>query len=124
MEQFSEQKTVLEAELEIVTNELRSIATHNEMTDDWIAVPEEGTVGNADENVASDAVEEWDTRRAVMAQLEIRYKNLKRALQKIEDGTYGTCEICGDPIEPERLAANPAARTNIAHKDEEHQLPV
>ncbi len=33
------------------------------------------------------------------------------ALARIADGTYGTCEICGQPIEAERLAAMPEART-------------
>jgi len=35
------------------------------------------------------------------------------ALRKIEDGTYGTCEVCGKPISPERLAAIPWARLCI-----------
>lgn len=32
------------------------------------------------------------------------------ALQRIEDGTYGVCEICGKPIGAERLTAIPWAR--------------
>lgn len=35
------------------------------------------------------------------------------ALQRIEAGTYGTCEVCGKPIGPERLAALPWARLCI-----------
>ncbi len=35
------------------------------------------------------------------------------ALRKIEDGTYGTCEVCGQPIAPGRLAAIPWARLCI-----------
>jgi RNA polymerase-binding protein DksA len=35
------------------------------------------------------------------------------ALQRIEDGTYGTCEICGKPIGADRLAAIPWARLCI-----------
>jgi YteA family regulatory protein len=31
------------------------------------------------------------------------------ALQRIEDGTYGTCTNCGKPIPPERLEARPYA---------------
>ena len=31
------------------------------------------------------------------------------ALRRIEDGSYGTCEICGRPIAPERLEAIPWA---------------
>jgi RNA polymerase-binding transcription factor DksA len=35
------------------------------------------------------------------------------ALQRIERGTYGVDEDTGDPIDPERLDAIPAARTNV-----------
>jgi RNA polymerase-binding transcription factor DksA len=35
------------------------------------------------------------------------------ALQRIEDGTYGSCEVCGKPIGAERLAAIPWARLCI-----------
>jgi RNA polymerase-binding transcription factor DksA len=38
---------------------------------------------------------------------------IKDALRKIEDGSYGTCEVCGRPIAPERLAAIPWARLCI-----------
>ncbi|HEV7684443.1 MAG TPA: SpoIIE family protein phosphatase [Pyrinomonadaceae bacterium] len=32
------------------------------------------------------------------------------ALHRMEIGTYGLCEVCHDPVEPERLIANPLAR--------------
>ena len=32
------------------------------------------------------------------------------ALKRMDDGTYGMCEICLDPIETERLIADPLAR--------------
>jgi DnaK suppressor protein len=35
------------------------------------------------------------------------------ALRRIELGTYGIDEETGDPIDPERLDAVPAARTNV-----------
>jgi RNA polymerase-binding transcription factor DksA len=35
------------------------------------------------------------------------------ALRKIDDGTYGTCEVCGKPIAAERLDAIPWARLCI-----------
>jgi DnaK suppressor protein len=34
---------------------------------------------------------------------------IDRALAKIDDGTYGTCERCGKPIGEERLRARPWA---------------
>jgi DnaK suppressor protein len=117
-------KARLEAELANVTAQLETIATHHPNTDDWVAIPAVGSVGNADENVAADAAEEWEKRRALMPQLETRYRNIQRALGKFTTGTYGTCELSGEPIEPERLDANPAARTNIANRDRENELPL
>lgn len=119
-----ELKSRLETELNTVVSELESIAALNKETDDWVATPEAGAVGNPDPNDAADVVEEWNERRAMMAQLEIRYRNINRALKKFEDGTYGKCEISGEPIEDERLAANPAARTNMANIDREKELPI
>jgi RNA polymerase-binding protein DksA len=43
-------------------------------------------------------------------------KNLEEidyALEKIEKGTYGICEICGKPINKKRLEALPFARYDI-----------
>jgi DnaK suppressor protein len=36
-----------------------------------------------------------------------------KALRKIDDGTYGICEICGDPIPKERLEALPFAELDV-----------
>ena len=34
---------------------------------------------------------------------------IERALERIDDGTYGLCERCGEPIAAERLEALPYA---------------
>jgi DnaK suppressor protein len=36
--------------------------------------------------------------------------NIEAALAKITSGTYGTCESCGNMIDTDRLAIEPAAR--------------
>lgn len=35
------------------------------------------------------------------------------ALARIAAGTYGYCELCGQPVAPDRLLARPTARTCI-----------
>jgi RNA polymerase-binding protein DksA len=40
--------------------------------------------------------------------------DLDRALRQLDEGGYGTCERCGRPIAPERLAARPTASTCIS----------
>jgi RNA polymerase-binding transcription factor DksA len=115
---------MLTRELSAITGELASIATHNDVTGDWEAIPEHHEGGEADENVGADVVESWNERHATVAALEVRFRNVKRALEKIDGGTYGICEISGEPIEADRLAANPAARTCKTHMHEELQLPL
>lgn len=40
---------------------------------------------------------------------------VEAALAKLEDGSYGSCEECGEPIAAARLEAMPAARYCITH---------
>jgi RNA polymerase-binding protein DksA len=40
---------------------------------------------------------------------EDRIYEIDQALKRIEDGSYGTCDRCGRPINPERLEAKPWA---------------
>jgi DnaK suppressor protein len=47
--------------------------------------------------------------------LRSNLRDVDRALAKIEAGTYGTCERCGQPIAPERLEALPWAVLCIKH---------
>jgi sigma-B regulation protein RsbU (phosphoserine phosphatase) len=37
------------------------------------------------------------------------------ALARMDAGTYGICEMCDEPIEPERLMADPLARICLSH---------
>lgn len=41
---------------------------------------------------------------------------IKEALQRIEDGTYGICEACGEPIGEKRLLARPVTTLCIECK--------
>lgn len=117
-------KSALEAKLTTITNELSAVAAHNPETDDWEALPVGTESAEPDENDEADVVEEWNERRATVSVLETDYRNLTRALAKIAGGTYGVCEISGEPIEEARLNANPAARTCIAHREEEGGLSL
>jgi RNA polymerase-binding transcription factor DksA len=52
---------------------------------------------------------------SLLEQLEAEIEDLDAALRKVEEGTYGICEICGREIGAERLEAMPGARTCIEH---------
>jgi RNA polymerase-binding protein DksA len=53
---------------------------------------------------------EHDFSLSRMASEEDEIYYIDEALQKIHAGTYGPCEECGKPINPERLEALPHAR--------------
>lgn len=120
-EQYKTILTDLKTEL---INQLSTIAIFNEKTEDWEVKMDDVVELESDDNDVADFGEEADERIATLAELETRYRNVVRALEKIEAGTFGICEISGNKIEEERLNANPAARTCIAHKEEEYDLPL
>jgi RNA polymerase-binding transcription factor DksA len=116
-------KIKLEVMLAELSEELKSIGIHDPTNPkNWIAVPTGVDANEPDVDMVADVVEDWDERAAIVATLETRYNNLTRALGKIESGTYGVCEVCGNPIEVARLDANPAARTDMAHLDDDGTL--
>lgn len=47
--------------------------------------------------------------RALLTTLEKKLQSVETALRAIEKGRYGTCERCGNQIDPARLAAKPDA---------------
>ena len=51
-------------------------------------------------------------------------KKISQALERIEDGTYGMCEICGEDISLRRLEAWPVITKCIKCKQEEERMEV
>ena len=47
---------------------------------------------------------------AVLTQIESDLAAVDRALTALDDDSYGRCDACGEPIEAERLQANPVGR--------------
>ncbi len=48
-------------------------------------------------------------------QLTALLQEVDAALERFESGTYGICEVCHDPVEADRLIANPLERFCIDH---------
>ena len=44
----------------------------------------------------------------VIVAVDLLADQVERALARLDDGTYGTCEVCGGAIEEVRLADSPA----------------
>lgn len=113
-------KGLLETELKKLEEELKSVGRINPSNPaDWEPTQGETNVDPSDRNEVGDAFEQYEERSAILKELEIRFNLVKDALARIEGGTYGVCEVGGEPIEVDRLDANPAARTCKAHMNEE-----
>ena len=50
---------------------------------------------------------------ALVRQARHQLAEIEVAERRVADGTYGTCETCGDPIGEARLEARPTARVCI-----------
>lgn len=86
-----------------------------------------GMSGSSDENFPDPtdrASHETDTN--FLLRVKDRERRLitkvKEALKRIEDGTYGVCELCGEEISVKRLEARPVTACCIECKKEEEEL--
>ena len=84
---------------------------------------QENTVDGLDFDFGfADSAQSTAERNKVLAVIERLRENLHDvnvARGKIEKGTYGVCERCGEAINPERLEAIPYARLCMACKQKE-----
>lgn len=65
-----------------------------------------------DQHQADVATETFDREKdlSILDNIDGELADVEHALQRLDDGTYGTCEACGKPIDDERLEAVPASR--------------
>ena len=64
---------------------------------------------SADNHLADTASETYEREldEGLEEDAQDQLRDVEAALQRIEDGTYGTCSVCGKPIPVERLEAVP-----------------
>lgn len=64
---------------------------------------------SADNHLADTASETFEREldEGLEADAERQLRDVEAALGRLEDGTYGTCDVCGKPIPEERLEAIP-----------------
>jgi len=75
----------------------------------------EGSPFGKREEEATESLE-LERRLALEKQIREQLADVDRALQKFEEGKYGLCEGCGQPIDPARLDALPQARLCLSCK--------
>ena len=68
-----------------------------------------------DENAAEVAL--FSDNLSLEQTLESALRDVKRALERLDEKTYGICAYCQKPIDPRRLLARPTSRTCIDCKE-------
>ena len=91
-----------------------SLETDREQLTEQLA---ELTGGSFDENFADSGqvAAEQGEAHALAASLQEQLDAVELALTKLDEGTYGVCERCQEPIPDARLEAMPASRYCIEH---------
>jgi DnaK suppressor protein len=99
-----------ELDLASIEQELREhAAVVHAKLDALAAAPERGSGISFGKRVGDGTTEAVSRLTDVGAgeKLEQMAARIDRALAKIDDGTYGICDVCGSPILPARLRAAP-----------------
>ena len=80
----------------------------------------EEIIGGVDNHMAESATPTLDREidYTLEGNSEQVLKQIDRALGRIDDGSYGTCEVCAKEIPAERLEARPWATLCIDHQRE------
>ena len=76
-------------------------------------------------HMADNATEVFEQAKnlAVHQHLHSTLKLVEKALEKMDKGTYGCCERCGEPIDPARLKALPYAELCMSCQARAEQGP-
>jgi len=102
----------LESEEKRLTDELEQLRAVAYPTEER----REGSPFGKREEEATESLE-LERRLALEKQMREQLAEVRAALTKFEEGTYGKCENCGKPIAAERLEALPQARLCVACKE-------
>ena len=79
-----------------------------------------GELSSYDQHQADMGTETFEREKdlSILEQVEAELADVEHALRRLDEGTYGTCEVCGQVIPEERLEALPATRLCLEHQAE------
>lgn len=103
----------LEAERERLTRLHEGVVDETPTGTEEAAGGEELTV--IDQHPADVGSEVFERQKdiSIAQQFESELAEIEAALERVKDGSYGTCEVCGRPIGKDRLEAIPQVRLCI-----------
>ena len=101
---FSLLRSGLESEQKRLSKELEQLISSGHPTEDR----REGSPFGKREEEATESLE-LEKRLALENRIREQLAEVEHALEKFQKGTYGLCDVCGQPIDPARLEALPQA---------------
>jgi RNA polymerase-binding transcription factor len=101
---FKKQQEQLESEHKRLTEEMVQLQSNASTSEER----REGSPFGKREEEATETLE-LEKRLNLENRLRRELARVEHAQEKIEKGTYGLCDNCGQPIDPERLEALPQA---------------
>ena len=106
---FHRLRSCLQSEHRRLVEELEQLKT-------TIRQADEQREGNPFDKWEEGAIKEWDRYLALQKQMIDRLSEVDHALRKFEQGTYGLCDACEEPIDSARLGALPEATLCVSCK--------
>lgn len=79
------------------------------------SIPSTPTSPSPPYHALMDSTSERERELAALAAIQADLAGVDRALERIDDGSYGTCEACGQPIPDEVLDEAPVTRLCAGH---------
>ena len=111
---LAEQKALLLEERATYTRQADNLQAE---ADSLAELREPGDVQFDEESGEGDTLAvERERDLALSARAREQVEEIDRALKKLVDGTYGICEVSGEPIPKARLQAIPQARERVEYK--------
>ncbi len=118
---YEKHKQILLKEKALLEKELEMVAVADPNSEGGFRAKEDNFASepsSLDPTEIGSELESFARNESIASELETRYQNVVAALKRIENGSYGICCISGEPIEEDRLEANPAADTCKVHMND------
>ena len=107
-------KQMLVAEKEKLEKELLSFAKKSTHVANEYDTQYSEYGDKSDENALE--ISEYLANKPLEMQFEKLLRDINKALERMDKGTYGICKYCDDPIEEKRLEARPTSSACVSCK--------
>lgn len=110
--QLLQMKTSLEADLANIAEK----DTKNSTKTSAVFNPVYPESGSSSEDDNAEEVSAYADEMSLVGELEAQLRDVAKALESIEKGTYGPCKYCGKDIDEKRLEARPHSSSCVSCK--------